>query len=145
MPVTFHRSREQVTAPSINYQTTQILLGLIEHFVKGLLLGDTFNTVYFVMVTCTDLYSDLWKSDLYFGPAENYSTFYARKLCSETTRLRLVVPLEFWTFYDVISMAYKSVNHGKLWSICWIKAMCKMYTCSGSRIPINGQRNICLG
>ena len=60
------------------------------------------------MVTCTDLYSDLWKSDLYFEPAENYSTFYARrlcsenystfyacKLCSETIRLRLVVPLEF--------------------------------------------------
>ena len=46
-------------------------------------LGDTFNAVYFVMVTCTDLYSDLWKSDLYFGPTENYSTFNARKLCSE--------------------------------------------------------------
>ena len=32
--------------------------------------------------------------------------------------LRLVVPLEFWTFYDVISMVCKSVDHGKLWSIC---------------------------
>ena len=31
--------------------------------------------------------------------------------------LRLVVPLEFWTFYDVISMVCKSVDHGKLWSI----------------------------
>ena len=29
-----------------------------------------------------------------------------------------VVPLEFGTFYDVISMVYKSVNHGKLWSFC---------------------------
>ena len=32
--------------------------------------------------------------------------------------LRLVVPLEFGTFYDVISMVYKSVKHGKLWSFC---------------------------
>ena len=40
------------------------------------------------------------------------------ELCSETTRLRLVFPLEFGTFYDVISMVYKSVDHGKLWSIC---------------------------
>ena len=30
-------------------------------------------------------------------------------------RLRLVVPLEFWTFYDVISMVYKSADRGKLW------------------------------
>ena len=40
------------------------------------------------------------------------------KLCSDTTRLRLVVRLEFWTFCDVTSMVYKSVDHGKLWSIC---------------------------
>ena len=34
------------------------------------------------------------------------------KLWSETTRLRLVAPpLEFGTFYDVISMVYKSVDH----------------------------------
>ena len=26
---------------------------------------------------------------------------------------------KFWTFYDVISMVYKSVDHGKLWSICF--------------------------
>ena len=25
---------------------------------------------------------------------------------------------EFWTFYDVISMVFKSVDHVKLWSIC---------------------------
>ena len=31
--VTFHRSRVQVTPPSIYYQTTQIPLDLIEHFV----------------------------------------------------------------------------------------------------------------
>ena len=43
--VTFHRSRVQVTAASINYQTTQIPLDLIEHFVKRLGLGDTFNAV----------------------------------------------------------------------------------------------------
>ena len=36
------------------------------------------------------------------------------KLCSETTRLQLVVPLEFLTFYDVISKVYNSVYHGKL-------------------------------
>ena len=26
---------------------------------------------------------------------------------------------KFWTFYGVISMVYKSVEHGKLWSICF--------------------------
>ena len=36
------------------------------------------------------------------------------KLFSETTRQRLVVPLEFWTFYDVISMVYKSVGPWKI-------------------------------
>ena len=41
--VTFHRSRVQVTPPSINYQTTQIPLDLTEHFVKILGLGDTLN------------------------------------------------------------------------------------------------------
>ena len=43
---TFHRWRAQVTAPSINYQTTLISLELIEHFVKRLGLGETFNAVY---------------------------------------------------------------------------------------------------
>ena len=49
---------------------------------------------------------------------------YARVILRETSHetknkcLRLVVPLEFGTFYDVISMVYKSVNHGKLWSFC---------------------------
>jgi len=42
----------QVTAPSINYQTTQIRLHLIEHFVKRFWLGDTFN-------------ADLYRGDLY--------------------------------------------------------------------------------
>ena len=48
----------------------------------------------------------------------------ARVIFRETSQetknkcLRLVVPLEFGTFYDVISMVYKSVNHGKLWSFC---------------------------
>ena len=51
--VTFHGSRVQVTAPSINYQTTRILLDLIEHFVKILGLGDTFNICSsFIIVTC---------------------------------------------------------------------------------------------
>ena len=44
--VTFHRSRVQVIAPLINYQTTQIPLDLIEHFVKRLGLGDSFNVVH---------------------------------------------------------------------------------------------------
>ena len=41
--VTFHRSRVEVTAPSINYmyQATQIPLDLIEYFVRRLGLGDT--------------------------------------------------------------------------------------------------------
>ena len=44
--VTFHRSRIQVTAPLINYQTTRIPLNLIEHFVKRSGLGDTFNAIH---------------------------------------------------------------------------------------------------
>ena len=40
------------------------------------------------------------------------------KLCSETTSLRPVVPLEFLTFYDANSIVCKSVEHGKLLSIC---------------------------
>ena len=35
----------QVTAPSLNYQTTDYTLDLIEYFVKRLELGDTFNAV----------------------------------------------------------------------------------------------------
>ena len=38
-------SKVQVTAPLINYQTTQIPLDLIECFVKRLGIGDTFNAV----------------------------------------------------------------------------------------------------
>ena len=38
-------SKVQVTVPSINYQTTQILLDLIEHYVMRLGLGDTFNAI----------------------------------------------------------------------------------------------------
>ena len=45
-------------------------------------------------------------------------TIKGSKLCSETTRLWLVVPLKFWTFYDVTSVVYKSVDREKLWSIC---------------------------
>ena len=44
--VTFHRSRVHIIAPSINYQTTQIPLDLIEHFVNRLGLGDSFNAVH---------------------------------------------------------------------------------------------------
>ena len=36
----------QVTAPAIDYQTTQIPLDLIEHFVKRLVLGDSLNAVH---------------------------------------------------------------------------------------------------
>ena len=36
----------QLIAPLINYQTTQIPLDLIEHFVKRLGLGDSFNVVH---------------------------------------------------------------------------------------------------
>ena len=45
--VMLHRSRIQVTAPLINYQTTWIpLLDLTERFVKRLGLGDTFNAIH---------------------------------------------------------------------------------------------------
>ena len=40
-----YRSRVQVIAPLIHYQTTQIPPDLIEHFVKRLGLGDSFNAV----------------------------------------------------------------------------------------------------
>ena len=68
--VTFHRSRVQVTAPSLNYQSTQISPNLMENFtfVKRLWLGDTYCCS-FTCITCNNLYSDLWKSDLYFSPA----------------------------------------------------------------------------
>ena len=36
------------------------------------------------------------------------------KLGSEITLLRLVVPLEFCTFYGVISMVYESADHEKV-------------------------------
>ena len=62
--VTFHGSRVEVTAPSMNYtyQATQIPLDLIEYFVRRLGLGDTCClfisnvvtlTVTFGKVTCT--------------------------------------------------------------------------------------------
>ena len=52
---------------------------------------------------------------LVFRKKKKHVVVKKKKNCSLTTRLRLVVPLEFWTFYDVISMVYTSVNHGKLW------------------------------
>ena len=66
--VTFHRSRVQVIAPSINYQTTQIPLDLIEHFVKRLGLGDSFNAFHLSLLSWWPV---LWpvKSVLYFRPA----------------------------------------------------------------------------
>ena len=65
-----YRSRVQVTAPSLNYQGTQISPNLMENFtfVKRLWLGDTYCCS-FTCITCNNLYSDLWKSDLYFSPA----------------------------------------------------------------------------
>ena len=65
--VTVHRSRVQVIAPLINYQTTQIPLDLIEHFVKRLGLGDSFNVVHLSLSWWPVLW--LVKSDLYFRPA----------------------------------------------------------------------------
>ena len=44
--VTFHRPKVQITAPLINYQTTQIPLDLIECYVKRLRLGNTFNAIH---------------------------------------------------------------------------------------------------
>ena len=69
--ITFHRSRVQVIAPLINYQTTQIPLDLIEHFVKRLGLGDSFNVVHLSL----SWWPVLWpvKSDLYFRPAVSLS------------------------------------------------------------------------
>ena len=40
------------------------------------------------------------------------------KLGSETTRLWLMVRLEFRTFYGIISMVYRSIDHEKVWSNC---------------------------
>ena len=55
--VTILRSRVQITAPSINYQSTQIPLDLIEHFFERLGLGYTFNAIIFLYHG--DLYSHL--------------------------------------------------------------------------------------
>ena len=44
--ITFHRSRVQVTAPSINDQTKQVPLDLIEHFVKRKSVRRQFNAVH---------------------------------------------------------------------------------------------------
>lgn len=51
--VTFHRSREEVTAPTINYQTTHVPLDLREYFVMKLGLGDTFICIMMVTHTLT--------------------------------------------------------------------------------------------
>ena len=48
---------------------------------------------------------------LHFYIDHRNDTIKCSKLCSETTRLRLVVPLEFWTFYDVIFMIYKNLKY----------------------------------
>ena len=48
----------RVTAPSINYQTTQIPIDPIKHFVKKLGLGETLNAVH-LSVSLWLLYSDL--------------------------------------------------------------------------------------
>ena len=63
------------------------------------------------------------------------------KLCSETTHLRLVVSLEFWTFYDIISMVSKSVDHGKLWSI--FKSGLLIFLGKKSKISREFQGQIC--
>ena len=57
----------QVTAPSINYQTTKITLDLIEY--QRLELGGTFNNIILcVSLYHGDLYSSLRKSHLYLRP-----------------------------------------------------------------------------
>ena len=48
----------RVTAPSINYQTTQIPIDPVKHFVKKLGLGETFNAVHLsvsLWFLCSDL------------------------------------------------------------------------------------------
>ena len=40
---------------------------------------------------------------------------------------------KFWTFYGVISMVYKSVEHGKLWSICFLQWHLFLVSCEVSR------------
>ena len=40
---------------------------------------------------------------------------------------------KFWTFYGVISMVYKSVDHGKLWSICFSQWHLFLVSCEVSR------------
>ena len=61
------------TAPSINYQTTQIPIDPIKHLVKKLGLGGTFNAVS-LSVSLWFLYSDLRKSDLCFRSAVFFVT-----------------------------------------------------------------------
>ena len=63
----------RVTAPSINYQTTQIPIDPIKHFAKKLGLGETFNGVH-LSVSLWFLNSNLWKSDLCFRSAVFFLT-----------------------------------------------------------------------
>ena len=40
---------------------------------------------------------------------------------------------KLWTFYGVISMVYESVDHGKLWSICFLQYYLFLVSCEVSR------------
>ena len=55
--VTFHRLRVQVTAPSINYQTTEIPVDLIEYFVILRDQGLETLLMLFIYLNHGDLYS----------------------------------------------------------------------------------------
>ena len=51
---------------------------------------------------------------VFLSTIENQMTSKCSKLCSETTRLRLVA----FQHFDIISMVVKSTDHRKLLSIC---------------------------
>lgn len=94
--VTFHSSRVQVAVLSINYQTTQIPLDLMEHFFfKRLGLGDTFNVIHIsvslspvLSVSRLSLNKHLANGHLELDPAYRYShywTLHNREICQRRT------------------------------------------------------------
>ena len=94
--VTFQRSRVQVAAPLINYQTTQIPLDLMKHFLKRLEEEARRHLTLFIDLYLGDLYcvsklslnKHLANGHLELYPAYRYSlygTLHNREICQRRT------------------------------------------------------------
>ena len=80
--------------PSWVFQDLKLIDGVLFCSIVHEFLNENKANYYFMVYTLMDHRND---------------TIKCPKLGSQTTRLRLVVPLEFWTFYGMISMVYKSL------------------------------------